>query len=385
MKYLFLVLYSFCLSVSGWCGTPDSIPFSVEKNMPVFYPDMKARLTFPLAWRHARMKSFHQWKKAAREKLLECLWNVQPAPDGFDMEVTDSIARNGYTSYKVAFNVSAWCRIPAYLLVPAGTGPFPALVVLHDHGAHFSIGKEKVVRPFHVSDAVRDDAEKWNKACYDGQYPGDYFAAHGYVVLAIDALLWGERGNRKGPDYNVQQALAGNFMQMGANWAAFITMDDVRSVDFLASLPMVDRERIGCAGFSMGAYRSWMLAALSDNVKAAASVCWMNTTGQLMTLQNNQNRGGSAYAMLIPGLVRYMDYPDVACLACPKPSLFFNGSRDKLFPVKGVKDAWAIMREVWKSQQADDRLVTKMWDEKHFYNEKMQQETLSFFDRWLKK
>ena len=111
------------------------------------------------------------------------------------------------------------------------------------------------------------DAEDWVVRCYDGQYTGDYFAQNGYVVLSIDALFWGERGRKEGVSYDGQQALASNFMQMGASWGAFINMDDVRSAEFLASLPMIDKNRVGCLGFSMGAYRSWMLAALTDCIK----------------------------------------------------------------------------------------------------------------------
>ena len=57
------------------------------------------------------------------------------------------------------------------------------------------------------------------------------------------------------------------FHANGGILGAFINMDDVRSAEFLASLPMVDKNRVGCLGFSMGAYRSWMLAALTDCVK----------------------------------------------------------------------------------------------------------------------
>ena len=42
------------------------------------------------------------------------------------------------------------------------------------------------------------------------------------------------------------------------------------------------------------------------------------------------------------------------------------------------------MEAVWQSQGASDHLVTKLWDEKHFFNKEMQKETLEFFDRWLK-
>lgn len=385
MKHKLLpLLFASLLSLSTASAQTDSTAYEVTGNMPVFYQQMKQQLTYPLAWGKAEEKDFAKWKAQARHVLAECMQNLQPAPKAYAMEVTDREQRDGYEARKIRFNLSEWSRVPAYLLVPEGKGPFPAIVLLHDHGAHFSIGKEKMVRPFHVAPEVMEDADQWASQCYDGQYVGDYLARHGYVVLAVDALFWGERGRKEGTSYDAQQALASNFLQMGASWGAFINVDDMRSAEFLASLPFVDKERVGSLGFSMGAYRSWMLAALTDVVRASASICWMNTTEHLMTLTNNQNKGGSAYAMLIPALRRYLDYPHVASIACPKPTLFFNGTRDKLFPIEGVKDAYQEMEAVWKSQGASDHLVTKLWDEKHFFNKEMQKETLEFFDRWLK-
>lgn len=385
MKHKLLsLLFASLLSLSTASAQTDSTAYEVTGNMPVFYQQMKQQLTYPLAWGKAEEKDFAKWKAQARHVLAECMQNLQPAPKAYAMEVTDREQRDGYEARKIRFNLSEWSRVPAYLLVPEGKGPFPAIVLLHDHGAHFSIGKEKMVRPFHVAPEVMEDADQWANQCYDGQYVGDYLARHGYVVLAVDALFWGERGRKEGTSYDAQQALASNFLQMGASWGAFINVDDMRSAEFLASLPFVDKERVGSLGFSMGAYRSWMLAALTDVVRASASICWMNTTEHLMTLTNNQNKGGSAYAMLIPALRRYLDYPHVASIACPKPTLFFNGTRDKLFPIEGVKDAYQEMEAVWKSQGASDHLVTKLWDEKHFFNKEMQKETLEFFDRWLK-
>ena len=385
MKHKLLsLLFASLLSLSTASAQTDSTAYEVTGNMPVFYQQMKQQLTYPLAWGKAEEKDFAKWKAQARHVLAECMQNLQPAPKAYAMEVTDREQRDGYEARKIRFNLSEWSRVPAYLLVPEGEGPFPAIVLLHDHGAHFSIGKEKMVRPFHVAPEVMEDADQWASQCYDGQYVGDYLARHGYVVLAVDALFWGERGRKEGTSYDAQQALASNFLQMGASWGAFINVDDMRSAEFLASLPFVDKERVGSLGFSMGAYRSWMLAALTDVVRASASICWMNTTEHLMTLTNNQNKGGSAYAMLIPALRRYLDYPHVASIACPKPTLFFNGTHDKLFPIEGVRDAYREMETVWKSQGASDHLVTKLWDEKHFFNKEMQKETLEFFDRWLK-
>ena len=351
--------------------------------MPAFYPQMKEALTWPEAWGNSPEKDFGKWRARGRSIVLECMENIPPAPAAYGMEVTASEQREGYTARKIEFALSAWFRVPAYLLVPDGEGPFPAVLVLHDHGAHFTIGKEKLVRPFGVAPEVEEDARQWVEKCYDGVFVGDFLAQHGYVVLAVDALYWGDRGRLEGADYDVQQALASNLLQMGGSWGGIITADDMRSAELLASLECVDSTRIGCLGFSMGAYRSWMLAALSDRIAASASVCWMNTTEHLMTMTNNQNKGGSAYSMIVPGLRRFMDYPHTAVLACPRPALFFNGSRDKLFPVEGVEDAYGILQKAWRDNDAEERLVTRIWDEKHFFNRQMQEEVLEFVRRWL--
>ena len=377
-----------------------TLGFEIRKSMPNFYEELKSQLTYPLAWQNAGVKKFDVWRAKARQTVFDLMGNLPPAPAAYDMKVVDQEKREGYMAYKVEFNISAWTRIPAYLLVPENNSSLfshpsslfshpsslqmPAILLLHDHGAHFTIGKEKMIRPFNVPTAVMDDAQTWAEKNYDGVFFGDYLAAQGYVVLSIDANFWGDRGRKEGADYDAQQALASNFLQMGTSWGAIINIDDIRSAEFLASLPFVDAKKVGCCGHSMGGYRSWMLAALSDVVAASANICWMNDTEHLMTLTNNQNRGGSAYSMLIPGLRNYLDYADVAALACPKPTLFFNGTRDKLFPVEGVENAYAAMQQVWNSQKADDRLTTKLWDEKHFFSRMQQEEVLQFFNKWLK-
>ena len=354
--------------------------YEVLNNMPAFYQQLKESLTYPLAWGNAPEKDFTRWRTQAREKLLECMQPAPPQAD-FDMKVIESEQREGYTAQKIVFNVSGYSRVPAYLLIPEGEGPFPAVLLLHDHGAHFTIGKEKMVRPFNVSETVMQDADDWAVRCYDGQYVGDFLAQNGYVVLSVDALFWGERGRKEYADYDAQQALSANLLQMGMSFGSLIAWDDIRSAEFLSSLPNVDKEKVGTMGFSMGAHRAWMTMATTDAVKAGAAVCWMNTTDSLMTLTNNQNKGGSAYAMIIPNIRRYMDYPHVASIACPKPMLFTNGTKDKLFPIEGVKSAYETMRQVWESQGAAEHFQTKIYDLPHFCSKEIQQAILEFFNK----
>lgn len=387
---MIVMLMIWATDVTGQ-GIAQYEDYGVVKSMPVFYQQLKDSLK--AVWQNSESKEL------TREQVFATMQMAPPAPDDYSYEVIDSEQRDGYVAQKITFQINKWEKVLAYLLIPKAPQR-GAILLLHDHGAHFTIGKEKMVKPFGVDSLVIADAEEWVRACYDGVYVGDELAKRGYVVLCTDALFWGDRGATPLPAplrdrkeyikeinhklYERQQALASNMMQMGTSWGAWIMWDDIRSAEFLAHLPMVDSNKVGCLGFSMGAYRSWMLSALSDDIKASASICWMNNTEHLMTLENNQNKGGSAYSMLIPGIRLVADYPQVASLASPKPSLFFNGTRDKLFPVEGVKACYDVMHKAWQAKNAEDNLTTKLWDEKHFFNKKQQEEVIKFFNKYLK-
>ena len=366
-----------------------------QGEIPTYVETLKKELTYPMAWGNSPIKNFKKWKKAARAKVFECMMTPPKAAAAWDMEVLGEEQRDGYKAQKIAFNINAYSRITAYLLIPDGKGPFPTVNALHDHGAHLFIGKEKMVRPFFTPEEqdapakqalcqeILDDADVWAKQLYDNQYVGDYLAKHGYVVFSADAPMWGERGRKEGVDRNRYDLIAGNMMMLGRDLSAFMTYDDISSTEFLASLPMVDAKRIGCVGCSMGAYRSWMLSALSDRIKAGASICWMITTDAQLTRRFGRKENGG-FANCIPGLRQYLDYPHIASLACPKPMLFINGTKDKLFPVPGVKDAFSEMHQVWKSQGADNLLDTELWDIPHSCGLKAQEKMLDFLDKNLK-
>lgn len=381
MKHL-LPLFSLLWVISLSAATPD-MKYELQRDMPLYYEALRAELQYPDAWGNSDITDYGLWREHARNILLQ---HIQYKADNtpYDYEIVATEQRDGYTAYRIELNINRYVRIPAYLLKPDGEGYFPAVVLLHDHGAKFEIGKEKNIRPFASDTATLAIADAWVEKCYDNIYTGDYLAQNGYVVLAVDALFWGERGRREGVRYDSQQALAANLMQMGQSWCGMITNDDIRSADFLATLPYVDAGRIGAVGFSMGAHRAWMLSAATDRVKVAAAVCWMCVTGALMTPTNNQAKGGSAYSMIVPGLRNHLDYPHVAAIASPKPMLLINGRKDKLFPVEGVEQAYDYMHKVWSDCGASDRLNTTLYDTPHTFNRDMHSEVLMFLNKWLK-
>ena len=351
-------------------------------DLPRYVEQLKKELTYPLAWGNSDIKDFAEWKSVARAKVLECMMTPPKQAEGFDYQVVGEEKRDGYTARKILFNVNAYSRISGYLLIPDGKGPFPAMNMLHDHGGHLYIGKEKMVRPFDVDTAVVNDADLWVEKLYDGQYAGDYFARNGYVVFSADAPMWGELGREEGVDRSKYDIICGNMMMLGRDLSAFMTYDDITGTEFLASLPEVDKSRIGCMGCSMGAYRAWMLAALSDKIAAAASICWMTVTDVQMSVKDKKREYGG-FANCIPALRQWLDYPHIASLACPKPMLFINGTRDHLFPVDGTQSAFSTMHDVWRSQNADSALETELWDVPHSCGKELQQRALEFFNKRL--
>ncbi len=358
--------------------------YEFMRNLPIYADSLIADFNYPLAWGNSGITDFNEWRRVARQKVFDCMLTPPPPPaQGYETKIISEEQRDGYKARKIEIRLSRYYTVPAYVLIPNGKGPFPAVNVLHDHGAHLFIGKEKMIRPLACEDSlVIKDADEWAANLYEGQFFGDYLARNGYVVFSADAPMWGERGQMEGALRDRYDMIAGNMMLYGIDLSAYMTYDDISGTEYLATLPEVDATRIGCTGCSMGAYRAWMLSALSDRIKVGTAVCWMVTADEQMSFKYKRTENGG-FANCFPGLRRWLDYPHVASLACPKAMLFINGSQDKLFPVPGVEKAFANMHETWKSQGADDLLETEIWEMPHSCPIRAQQRVLEFFQKHL--
>lgn len=352
----------------------------VEGNLPASWQQLKAQMTYPDSWLSGNYRHFDQWREHARTLLRQSLLTPTSASP-FTPQTLMSEDRGTYRAEKLAFNVTDENRIAALMLTPKSAGPHPAIVLLHDHGSKFDIGKEKLIRP--LRDAARlASAEAWADKFFSGRFIGDELAQRGYVVIAIDSPGWGDRGPMT---YEQQQALASNYFNLGRSLAGEVAYEDLRTVDFLSTLKEVDNKRIGVLGFSMGGFRAWQLAALSDKVAATAAISWFGTWNGLMQPGNNVLRGQSAFYMLHPGLAGHLDIPDIASIAAPRPMLIYSGGQDKLFPAAAVNDAFTKVHSVWASQNAQDKLETRTWPELgHVFYQEQQDEVFPWLDKWLK-
>lgn len=380
LQTLVLCMALFCTTISA----QKREKYEFMRNLPVYADSLIADLNFPLAWGNSPITDFGTWRETARQKVFDCMLTPPPpAAEGYHVKVLCEERREGYTARKIEIRLSRYYTVPAYVLIPDGKGPFPAINALHDHGAHLFIGKEKMIRPLACEDStVIKDAEEWVASLYGGQFVGDWLARQGYVVFSADAPMWGERGQKEGPRRDKYDMIAGNMMMYGIDLSAYMTYDDIAGTEFLASMPEVDASRIACMGCSMGAYRSWMLSALSDRIKVGAAICWMVTTDEQMSFKYSRTENGG-FANCFPGMRRWLDYPHIASIACPKPMLFINGQQDKLFPIPGVEKAFKTMHDTWDSQGAGNKLETELWDMPHSCPIKAQERILEFFRKHL--
>lgn len=270
--------------------------------------------------------------------------------------------RCGYKVAKITLPTDASSEAQAteaYFLLP-DTIPHdgcPAVLLFHDHGAWFTIGKEKLVRPISADSALFEQSDYWVGKFYEGAYVADSLAANGYAVLVADALYWGSRSVvadsvrtilQEGNDLPFAEIKALNkrlkndqpsfysahLSSTGEHWFETILREDKAALTWLLSRPEVNPERVGVAGFSLGAYRAWMLAAEDNRPAWCFAANWMTT----MEAHGGPLPDVSAYSMYRP-MLDSVDYPAIAARAAERPLMLLYGADDPLFPVASVQEA----------------------------------------------
>ncbi|MCA9417774.1 MAG: hypothetical protein KC917_15965 [Candidatus Omnitrophica bacterium] len=370
-------------------------------NQTPFLKRLESHSKFSLSWLNEEFQDFDAWSEKARKTIFEYL-HYTPAPVDPDPGVQESVDMGDYTREKVYFNTTPDIRVPAYVLIPKKAKfPAPGIVALHDHGAMYYWGKEKIV----ATDADQHPVLKeFKETCYGGNSFTTDLVRRGYVVIAIDMFYWGERRtdfrlvdylrgkleHEPGSPEDVRdhnrlaaqhiEALARAIHLTGNTWPGIMFWDDIRTVDYLATRPEVDPDRIACMGLSVGGFRSDYLVALDPRIKVSIPVCWMTAYRDCIP-QNVYNTVG--WMKLIPGIHKLMDLPDMMALAIPRPLMIIEGRQDGLFPRDGVKHAFEKIAKAYEKAGYGDRFSPRSYDTPHQFNLEMQADAFDFLEKWL--
>jgi len=163
-----------------------------ESTMGNLAPIIRAILqdtSFRLDYRRRDGMTLEEWRRPGREEVARAL-SFSPNPVALDLRIESVIDRGDNEIRRVSFQSTPFYRVPALLLVPRkGKPPYPGVVALHDHGGYFFHGKEKLV--YLEGEHLALTAFKAHN--YGGRSYADELARRGFVVLVIDAFVWGER------------------------------------------------------------------------------------------------------------------------------------------------------------------------------------------------
>jgi dienelactone hydrolase len=389
-------------SVEGALMPPDP-PRSLtpnRANLGTLLDDVQTlaeQASFAGSFLTSRFATLEEFKTQMRAKLLELLLyrpeKVDPRP-----ELLERRDMGDYIRERIVFSTSPQFRVPAYVLVPKGARlPAPAIVDLHSHGGMFLFGKEKVIdlgqnHPTMVG---------YHQRNYDGRPTATALVRRGYVVVSIDALMFGERRIQLDADLPIgwdrsrispeqiqqlnqvcrakESTIVKGLTLAGLTWPGIVLWDDMRTVDYLLTRHDVDPKRIGCLGISMGGYRAAYLAGLDERIAAACVVGFMSSVRPMIRSHLDTH----SFVHFLPGLHQWLDLPDVASLMAPKPLLVQQCRQDGLFPLSGMQESVEKIDAVYRRASAAERFSGRFYDVPHRFTLAMQDDAFNWLDRWL--
>lgn len=355
---------------------------------------------FPGAYDAARTPSLETFTARTRATILGA-YGYFPAAVDPEPEVLDRYEGPDFIREKLLFSTTPFFRVPAYVHIPRGlTKPAPAIVDLHSHGGMFLFGKEKVIDFGPGSNHPVMD--RYHRMNYEGRPTATALVRRGYVVISIDAFMFGERRLIQDADLKYgydrskysfdlcfelnkrcragEAVLVQSLIYAGLTWPGIVVWDDMRTVDYLVTRPEVDRERIGCVGISMGGYRSFYLAGVDERIKAACVTGFMSTVKPMVKRHVTRH----SWVHYLPTIHGYLDWPDIVSMMVPKPLMVQQCEKDGLFPLAGMRESLEKIAAVYEKAGVREQFHGRFYDSPHIFSVAMQEEAFDFFDAALK-
>ena len=333
------------------------------------------------------VRSESDWYSRARPEILKrwmsILGKVEPAPqdrkwfsDPRKAEILETREMNGYTRIALDLPLERDFRQHHVLLIPKGKGkgPFPAVICWSATTPDFTAPE---------------------------QWWGKWLTDHGYVVLTSWAYI---RNYRDGTTY--KSGVAEKTYERFGHWLPVGKMvyDARQEAQYLASLPEVDKARIGFMGFSLSGKSAVYVAAFAPEIKMTIAfdphiavngssnwyapwyLDWLHVFPDIPTpdhtvlslLNTDPKRPGFEH-----------DHHEVLALAAPKPFLLIGGSLEETSS-QGSDDmqSWGYInraREVYKLLGVPDRIQYVATGDGHEANgPHIDPAWQAFVERWLK-
>jgi dienelactone hydrolase len=236
----------------------------------------------------------------------------EPERTPLNTRVVGGFERRGYRVEKLVYESRPGLFIPANLYIPKqGQPPFPGVL-------------------FQMGHALNGKASALYQKCCQG------LVQLGFLVLAFDPMGQGERiyypdasgiKTRLGSADDEHTVAGIQMLLVGDTSTRFQVWDAVRSLDVLASHPLVDPKRLASTGNSGGGTLTMLLAAVDDRLAAAAPSC-PNTENFACDGFNPPGSTDDAEQNLLGAADLGLDRWDLLYPLAPKPLLVLVSARD---------------------------------------------------------
>jgi dienelactone hydrolase len=247
-----------------------------------------------------------------RESIRQFL-NLELVQTAISYQVQESIPMAGYTQQRIVYSAADGDVIPAYLLLPDGEVPRPAVITHHQHASQRHLGKSEVIGIV---------GDPW-------QAFGPELAQRGFVVLAPDSACFEDRrrnasGIEPDDDDHLQHYVEmGHRLALGDTLMRKVLADASSGLSLLAHHPLVDARKIGALGHSYGGNTVLFQAALDSRIAFAAA------SGALCSYAyKREHEVALEMALIIPGFAARWDLHDLLACIAPRPLLVVSADGD---------------------------------------------------------
>lgn len=311
-------------------------------------PDTDSRLDISKGTRHefpmphyANRAEWEARKSHLRKQVLAAAGLLpMPVRGPIKGEVFGKLDRDGYSIEKVFLETLPGYYLGGNLYRPRGkSGKFPG--ILSPHG-HWKLGR------------LEDSAL--------GSIPARCInlARQGYVVFAYDMVGYNDT-NQTPHVFGGQRENLWNFQPF-----ALQTWNSLRALDWLETLPDVDKTRLGVTGASGGGTQTFFLAAIDDRVHVDVPV---NMVSGIM-------QGGSPCENA-PGLRHDAINVDYAAMMAPRPMLLVSATGDWTKNVP--RNEFPAIRDIYNLYDAGPQVEVVQYDSPHNYHKESRQSMYTFF------
>jgi dienelactone hydrolase len=293
-------------------------------------------------------KTLAQWeaRRAYLRKQILSAAGLLPLPARNDLhaQVFGRIQNLDYSIEKVLIET-----LPGYYLggnlyrplKPAPAGGFPAVVSPHGHWNYGRLEHTTIASiPARAINLARQ----------------------GYVVFAYDQVGYNDTIQTPHEFGGAREDLW-SFGPLGVQF-----WNGIRAVDFVGSLPEVNREKIGATGASGGATQTFLLAAVDDRIRFSAPANMISAIMQ-----------GGAMCENAPNLRVDTFNVEIGAMMAPRPMLMVSATGD--WTKNTPTEEFPAIREIYALYDKAANVETLHLDAPHNYNQQNREAMYRFFGK----